>query len=408
MVERVKHWIHNFHLLFTFLLSIPGFMSMNHKSYHIFMITGLLILIQCFHYISIEETQELSKEDMALHRICILGCISLLTCYLVITRYWWFSPLYYVVMNPRSKKERGGAILLTIVGTMGVSFPKLMNSKNILFLLLATILVMLITGSLLAIEMIIKHMVMREHRLTEQMKITALNELKVKNLNRELAIKYQLADLNARLEERENIARNIHNVVGHTITSAIVSLQAYRALHITDPQRAEDKLTAASERMRLSLEEIRRAVRVLDQETLEISLHDFQQLMIVELNRFSMDTEITVSHNLNCLATEQSLDKQYCEFLHSVLTECLNNGIRHGNASEFWVFMQCDLNHIELSVSDNGTGFELLPKAEQDRRLKQGYGIRKMEQFVVEHGGKLKLSSENGFRVYLELPLLHG
>jgi signal transduction histidine kinase len=255
--------------------------------------------------------------------------------------------------------------------------------------------------------MLIKRLVQREHKLKEQMKITALNELKVKNLNHELAIKYQLADLNARLEERENIARNIHNVVGHTITSAIVSLQAYRALQATEPQRAEEKLTAATERMRLSLEEIRRAVRVLDQETQEISLQDFKQLLIVELNRFSMDTEIKVSHNLNHLEKEQVMDKRYCEFLHSALTECLNNGIRHGNASEFFVFLQCEADWIQLSVSDNGSGFEQLPKAEQERRIKQGYGIRKMEQFVIEHGGKLKISSENGFRVNLELPLLH-
>jgi signal transduction histidine kinase len=184
-------------------------------------------------------------------------------------------------------------------------------------------------------------------------------------------------------------------------------LQAYRALQTIEPQKAEVKLTAATERMRLSLEEIRRAVRVLDQETHEISLHDFQQLLMVELNRFSMDTEIKVSHNLDYLELELGLDKRCCEFLHSALSECLNNGIRHGNATEFFIFMQCDSNRIELSVSDNGIGFAQLSKAEQERRIKQGYGIRKMEQFVMEHGGNMKINSENGFGVHLELPLLH-
>lgn len=406
MEDRVNHWIHNFHLLFILLLAIPGFTGIKSRPYNIFMITGLLILVQCFHYILIQESQNFSQEEFKIHRICILCCIGLVSWYLVITRLWWCSPSYYVVMNPQNKKEASGAIVFTVLGTLGVCLLNRDHSKGLPFVLLAIILVLLITIIFAAMEMLIKRMVQREHRLTEQMKITALNELKVKNLNRELAIKYQLADLNARLEERENIARNIHNVVGHTITSAIISLQAYRALQNTEPQRAEEKLTAATDRMRLSLEEIRRAVRVLDQETQEISLHDFQQLLVVELNRFSMDTEITVSHNLNYLDAERWMDKRYCEFLHSALTECLNNGIRHGNASEFLIFLQCDTNRIELSVSDNGVGFDQLPKAEQERRIHDGYGIRKMEQFVMEHGGKMKISSENGFRVYLELPLL--
>ena len=407
MVDKVNHWMDNFHLLFVVLLAVPGFTNKQSKSWIILIITGLLNLIQCFHYISIEEAQEPSQEDIRIHRFCSLCCIGLVTWYLVMTTFWWCSPLYYLVMNPQNKKEASGAIVLTVLGTLVVWVPMLDSTKEFPNILLATILVLLITVILYAIEMMIKRLVQREHKLTEQMKITALNELKVKNLNRELAIKYQLADLNARLEERENIARNIHNVVGHTITSAIVSLQAYRALQTTEPLRAEDKLTAATERMRLSLEEIRRAVRVLDQETQEISLHDFQQLMIVELNRFSMDTDIKVSHNLDYLKTEQLMDKRYCEFLHSALTECLNNGIRHGNATEFFIFMQCEPDWIELSISDNGTGFDQLPKYEQERRTKQGYGIRKMEQFVMEHGGKLKVGSENGFSVKLELPLFH-
>jgi signal transduction histidine kinase len=271
--------------------------------------------------------------------------------------------------------------------------------------LLAALLVLLITVAFYLLEKGLMSFLFRDHMLTEQMKFTALNELKVINLNRELAIKYQLVDTNARLEERENISRNIHNVVGHTITSAIVSLQAYRVLQDTEPQRAEDKLAAASERMRLALEEIRRAVRVLDLETKEISLKDFQQLMIAELERFSIDTDLEVFHNLEYLEAEQFMDKRCCEFLHSALTECLNNGIRHGNATSFMVFMQWDANHIGLSVTDNGTGFQQLSKAEQESRLSQGYGIRKMKQFVFEHGGKMKIISESGFSISLELPM---
>lgn len=381
---------------------------MQDKFWLVLVITGLLIIIQCFYYISMEEPQELKQQDIKLHYVCGISSIFLVTAYLLITGYWWYSPLYYVVTNSQNKKEVYVSITLPMIGTFCVWFPKLLQYQGYPFVLLAILCVLVMTIILYLIEKGINSIMIRDHLLTEQMKVTALNELKVMNLNRELAMKYQLADLNARLEEREHISRNIHNVVGHTITSAIVSLQAYRVLQDTQPQRAEDKLAAADQRMRLALEEIRRAVRVLDQETQEISLKDFQQLMIAELKRFSIDTDLTVTHNLEYIESEQFVDKRTCEFLHSALSECLNNGIRHGNATSFVVYMHADASHIALSVTDNGTGFQQISLAEQEKKLNQGYGIRKMKQFVFEHGGKIKIESESGFTVSIELLYRHA
>lgn len=407
MEEKINNWIYNFYLVLVILPAIPVFFNVENQMWPAFIIIGLLITIQCFSYVSAIDITEAKEKDLYIYYMCIVSKVLLVTFYLIITGYWLFSPLYYVIINPRTRRGVGVALALPVMGTLVVWLPKLEKLDEIPWFMLSAIVVLVITLLLHAIEAVMKRIILREHLLANQLRITALNELKVKNLNRELAIKYQLADLNARLEERENIARNIHNVVGHTITSAIVSLQAYRILREEESQRSEEKLSAATERMRLALEEIRRAVRVLDQETQEISLRDFQQLMITELQRFSMDTELEVSHNLNHLNMEQAIDKRYCEFLHSALTECLNNGIRHGNATSFVVFMQCDLNMIVLSVSDNGTGFKNLSKEEQEKLISQGYGIRKMEQFVFEHGGKMKLSSDNGFSIQIELPLLH-
>lgn len=408
MVEKVHNWVYSFHLGFVFLLAIPAFFGVQEKLWIILIIAGLLTMIQCFHYISMEEGQELKKRERYLHRVCVLSSIVLVTAYLMTTRYWWYSPLYYLVTNPQSKKERYVSLFLPICGSILVWVPDFISNKHYPIFMLALLAVMSITYLFYLIEKGLRNLLVRDRMLSEQMKVTALNELKVRNLNRELAMKYQLADLNARLEEREQISRNIHNVVGHTITSAIVSLQAYRILKESEPERSEDKLEAATNRMRLALEEIRRAVRVLDLETQEISLKDFQQLMIAELLRFSMDTDLNVSHNLDYLddsILDQSLDKRCCEFLHSVLTECFNNGIRHGNATSFVVFMHVDTNTIGLSVTDNGSGFQMLTKAEQENRIGKGYGIKKMKQFALEHGGSMKVSTENGFRVYIELPI---
>ena len=58
-----------------------------------------------------------------------------------------------------------------------------------------------------------------------------LNEMHEKRLNQELTKQNYLADKNARLVERENISRNIHNSVGHSITAAIMTLDAADMLY---------------------------------------------------------------------------------------------------------------------------------------------------------------------------------
>ena len=88
--------------------------------------------------------------------------------------------------------------------------------------------------------------------------ITAVNEMYMKQLNQELVIKNYLVDKNARLEERENISRNIHNSVGHSITAAIMALDAADMLFDCKPKMAREKMNTANERIRESLQSIPR------------------------------------------------------------------------------------------------------------------------------------------------------
>lgn len=406
MDNRLSCWTKKIYLTLILLPAIPVFFAAG-NSWSALILIGLMALIQCYQYAVIDNT-EMDEKDVYIRNCCLAGKLIIFTCFLILTGYWYFSPLYYVIIGPVSNKEVIIALFLPLLGVPAARLPGLLDINELPMLLLSALVVLLITTLFHIAQVLVSRLAKRENLFHEHMKKAALNELKIKNLNRKLAIKYQLADINARLEERENIARNIHNVVGHTITSAIVSLQAYKVLREADPDKSDDKLAAATERMYSALEEIRRAVRVLDQDTQEISMKDFRQLLIAELQRFSMDTEIEVSHNLDYIDTEYAISKRCCEFLHSALTECLNNGIRHGHATAFSIFMQCDSNYIELSVTDNGKGFGSLSKEKQDLRISQGYGIRKMEQFALEHGGELKISSDNGFRVRIKLPLVHA
>lgn len=377
--------------------------SVLRESLTMFFIGGWLWL-QCYDIIV--------REDVRAHLLCVSGKILLTAGFLLLYPAPFFALLYFFAFYPKTERSGislrlfGVQVLLTAGAALFCVFGESVWNQ-----LVTAAGVFLPALFLAAAEFGIRSLVLKNRVLYRQMEKTALSELKVKNLNREIGVRSQTAEQNARLEEREHIARNIHNVVGHTITAALVSLQAYGVLKETQPVRAEGKLTAASERMHLALEEIRRAVRVLDAETEEIDMRDFCSLLATEMEKFSSDTELRMVHNFSefCGTNRKvMLEKRTCEFLHSVLTECLNNGIRHGAATAFLVFLAYDAAHIRLTVSDDGRGFDGLAPAEQKRRLEQGYGLRKMKDYAEHHGGTFQFRAENGFWVRVEIPLAEG
>ena len=104
----------------------------------------------------------------------------------------------------------------------------------------------------------------KNRKIRERERIVASNisELHEKQLNEQLKMQKLVDERNARLTERETISRNIHNSVGHSITAAILTLDAADMLYDVKPEEARKKMNDANHRIRESLESIRRAVRV--------------------------------------------------------------------------------------------------------------------------------------------------
>lgn len=239
-----------------------------------------------------------------------------------------------------------------------------------------------------------------ERRLLQQ---SAVSEMREKKLNRQLAQQNYLADKNARLTERENISRNIHNSVGHTITAAIMTLDAADMLYDTRPEEARKRMNDANERIRGSLESIRRAVRTLDQDSADVPMKDLTAEMESIIDFFVMDTEIRVDRLFDPFPEGMQLPHEYLEFLTGVLQEFLTNGVKHGHADRFLVRLSGDSAHIRLTVKDNGES-DFGPENEQ-QRIRQGFGLKKIISFAERCGGHAEFGREDGFRSMVELPL---
>lgn len=244
----------------------------------------------------------------------------------------------------------------------------------------------------------------RKMREDERLAATNVSELHEKRLNEKLVMQNALTEKNARLMERENVSRHIHNSVGHSITAAIMTLDAADVLYDVSPADARKRMNDANTRIRESLESIRRAVRVLDEDSVRIAAGDLKSEMENSINEFVMDTNIRVDWNFAQLTDGVEIPNDHAVFLTGALQEMLTNGVKHGNASEFVVLLLGDSAHIRLEVSDNGhSDFDL---SNSESRIKNGFGIRKMVSYVEKCGGKTAFVNENGFKGMVELPIL--
>lgn len=341
-------------------------------------------------------TYESFLEDKG--RVLVAAEAVLMTAYAVLSGGFAGFSVFFLL-------KAAGEQIRVILGLCGFLFTSLTVDKGMPFAgsIVQTLLLAAMFFLLVLLSGLMDRMEKRKTREDERLIASNVSEMHEKRLNEQLVMQHFLAEKNARMTERENISRNIHNSVGHSITAAIMALDAADALYDVRPEEARKRMNDANDRIRGSLESIRRAVRVLDEDSAEISASDLKCEMEDIINQFVMDTDIRVDQNVSRLMDDIRIPHDHAVFLTGALQEMLTNGVKHGEASEFIVILFGDTAHIRLEVSDNGqSDFDSLNcKA----RIENGFGIKKMITYVEKCGGKTAFVNDNGFKGMVELPI---
>jgi two-component system, NarL family, sensor histidine kinase UhpB len=197
--------------------------------------------------------------------------------------------------------------------------------------------------------------------------------------------------LQAREEERQRIARGLHDEVGQTMTGILFLLQQLRR---DAPSAQQDPLEEAQEAVRANLEEVRRIAQELRPEALD---HLGLASALNNLARaFARRTGIIVDRRIDPQLGQ--LDRNVELVLYRVAQESLTNVARHSSATEALLALSRNGDSIVLQVADNGHGFEL-PHHE-------GGGLRGIRENALIVGGALALkpSPMGGLEVRLEVP----
>jgi signal transduction histidine kinase len=189
------------------------------------------------------------------------------------------------------------------------------------------------------------------------------------------------------VKERTNLAREMHDTVGHTLTTTLVELEMCKML-VKNAQDISGHLDNVSEQVRKGLYELRTTVTKMKDNV------NWYEEIIILIDRIIKNTGISITTYIDDIS---NLDKNILSCCYRIIQEGITNGLKHGNASAFIVNICLAEENIKLAVIDNGNGCSGFNK---------GFGLTAMFERVNELGGTIEFeNSVDGFSINAQLPL---
>jgi two-component system sensor histidine kinase DesK len=203
--------------------------------------------------------------------------------------------------------------------------------------------------------------------------------------NAELRRSQEDVRIMAAAAERERIARDLHDLLGHTLTVVAVKSDLAARLIDIDPARAKAEMQDLQQTARTALADIREAVAGMRRVPLSAEVAQARNALA------AVDTALSFR------APPQALPPPVEEALAMVLREGATNVVRHARASRCDAAVEIAGNAVRFTLSDDGIG----------GALREGNGIAGMRARIAALGGTLHLAAGQGTRIEVTLPL-HG
>ena len=201
--------------------------------------------------------------------------------------------------------------------------------------------------------------------------------------NRQLRMAQDEIEHLARVAERERIARDLHDVLGHTLSVVILKSELASKLIGQDPERAGNEIREVEQIAREALAEVRNAIGGYRAGGLE-----------EELVR-AASTLKTAGVAAECQSAHMPLSPSQETVLALAVREAVTNVVRHAHAKECRLRLEPVDGNCLLEIQDDGRG----------GAQAEGNGVRGMRERVEALGGSLRRDSSAGTRLTILLPL---
>lgn len=366
------------------------------------MIKPILWFVVLLLFMSIGRFKPLDKkENITISAICIFCCVYIMYCLQFSNNSIMLLFIAYVLYTNKDNSTRLVFLLISIILYLisnhnVLSFLRVIpidefincynsgmqSALNIAdnFLLMLNIIVFIMYMFVMILE-----------EVNESKRVMQLNdELQV--LNKQLQEYASIQEKMGETKERNRLAREIHDTLGHTLTGLSVGIDAAMMILDIDSDATKKQLSILSETARSGLKDVRRSVEKLRPDALErYSLQEALEKMII-------DFEVVSKVNINfvCHLESLSFNKDEEEVIYRIIQEGLTNALRHGHAKNVFISFALENSKLLIIIEDDGVGC---------KDLEYGFGLHHMEERIKILDGRLRAYGHDGFVIIAEIPL---
>lgn len=196
------------------------------------------------------------------------------------------------------------------------------------------------------------------------------------------------------LKERNRISREIHDSVGHSLSTIIIQLGAIEKIAKENGQAASQMAANLRDFTRKGLEEIRKALKELKPKEFK----EYETILSLEnlIKDFSKLTGIDVK--LTFTKSKWNLDEKSSLVLYRAVQEFLSNSAKHGKATKINIYIHYD-DELIVTLKDNGIGTD---------EIKPGMGLTSLAERIKEIGGSLSYESKRNNGFFMRIVLKSG
>ncbi|MGB6487300.1 MAG: sensor histidine kinase [Steroidobacteraceae bacterium] len=200
--------------------------------------------------------------------------------------------------------------------------------------------------------------------------------------NRRLTLAQEQIEHLAKVAERERIARDLHDLLGHTLSVVVLKSELAGKLVGSDAERARQEIGEVEQIARQALGDVREAVRGYRADGIAAEIARARRTLDAAGVRLEWQGETVL------------LAPAHESVLSLVLREAVTNILRHAGATSCRLELAADTRGTHLSVHDNGRG----------AIRSEGNGLRGMRERVEALGGRLDIDSREGTRLSIHIP----
>ncbi len=206
----------------------------------------------------------------------------------------------------------------------------------------------------------------------------------VENKNRVIRLSQEEIGQLSATAERERIARDLHDVVGHSLSVIALKSELANKLADKDIEKSRKEIAEVEVLSRDILKQVRQAVSGYRESNIKMELSNAK----VALDAASISFKFAIE--------ELQLPAKIDQLLSNILRESITNVVRHSDASRCEVKIYSDKGHAGMAISDNGN----------TNRIREGNGIKGMRERVSEFQGDFSVEVGHGLQLSVSVPLI--